>query len=166
MKRGKPLKRTPLNRGSSQLKRTPLNRGESQMKRTPLKARSQKMKDKYVTRREIVKQLLAEEPHCSGCGIWAGFDGNRNPPLLMSQDVHELINRSQGGSILDRQNLFVLCRPCHRRVTDNPKDAETVGLHLPSWAKEEIHYMEAERVRHSWFIGKPTKPFWMEDDNE
>lgn len=166
MKRGKPMKRTPLKRGESQLKRTPLKRGDSEMKRTPLKPRSKKMKEVYVTRRKIVEEMLAEEPYCSGCGIWAGFDNNTHPLLRMTQDIHELINRSQGGSILERQNLFALCRTCHRRVTDNPKDAETVGLHLPSWANNDMHYMEAERVRHSWFTGNKTKPFWMEDNDE
>jgi hypothetical protein len=32
MKRGKPLKRTPLKRGDSQLKKTPLKRGDSTLK--------------------------------------------------------------------------------------------------------------------------------------
>ena len=34
MKRGKPLKRTPLKRGDKQLKRTPLNTGNSKLKST------------------------------------------------------------------------------------------------------------------------------------
>ena len=61
MKRGKPLKRTPLKRGDKQLKRTPLNRGESTLKsNTPLNKQSKKMSATYVKRRKLVKDRLGE----------------------------------------------------------------------------------------------------------
>ena len=71
MKRGKPLKRTPLKRGDKELKKTPLKRGSSQLKSTsrlnsskPLSKRSEKMKKTYVQRRKLVKDRLGEGVEC------------------------------------------------------------------------------------------------------
>ena len=74
MKRGKPLKRTPLERGDSQLKRTPLSRGESTLKSNselksnkPINKRSKKMSATYVKRRKLVKDRLGEGTECEAC---------------------------------------------------------------------------------------------------
>ena len=153
MQRGKPLRRTPLKRGNSQLKRT------------PLKSRSSKMKDKYVERRSIVKDMLTTQPACDACLIFAAYDGERGVVRVnQTIDVHELVNRSQGGSILERDNLLTVCRPCHTRITIRPKQAERLGLHLESWCNSEAHLQEAARVREDWIKGIATKPYWMEED--
>jgi len=152
MKRGKPLRRTPLKRGTSQLKRT------------PLKSRSDKMKTKYVERRSLVEEMLKNEPTCTACLIFAAYDGKQGVVQVNpTQDVHELVNRSQGGSILERENLIAVCRPCHTRITIRPKQAEELGLHLESWCYTEKHLKEAERVRNEWKIGIATKPYWFSD---
>lgn len=44
-------------------------------------------------------------------------------------DMHHRRNRSQGGE-WHPANIVHLCRDCHRWVTNNPKDAEAVGLTL------------------------------------
>lgn len=154
MRQGKPLKRTPFKRGSSSLKRS------------PLKPRSDRRENDYVDRRAIVSTMLKEHKVCQACAVWAGFDSVHgrlkslvyvpNPP----RDVHEIINRSQGGSILDEINLLAVCRPCHTRITTNPKDAERVGLHLEGWCSGEEYYKEAERVRNEWKSGNATEPYW------
>jgi hypothetical protein len=152
MKRGKPLRRTPLKRGDSQLKRSPLNN------------RSKKMSDKYVERRSLVKELLSEQPYCEACLIFAVKDGK--PGVVgvnHSMDIHELINRSQGGSILQRTNLLAVCRLCHTRITVSPKEAELLGLHLESWCNTDQHFHEAKRVRNEWKNGTATKPYWFSD---
>jgi len=160
MEQRKPLKRTPLKRGSSQLKRTPLDRGDSQLKRTPLAKRSLKMKETYVNRRKIVREMLEEQKWCEACIVWAAYDGTPRAKQRRTQDIHELVNRSQGGSILERINLYAICRPCHIRVTENPYDSTVTGLHMPSWCKTEHHYNEAERVRESWKAGVTARPYW------
>jgi hypothetical protein len=160
MKQGKPLKRTPLQRGESKLKQTPLNRGNSQLKRTPLAKRSPKMVKKYVERRKIVGEMLQLHKHCEACIIWGAFDNKPRVKQRRTQDVHELVNRSQGGSILEDRNLFAICRPCHTRVTESPYDSMVTGLHMPSWCKTDHHYAEAKRVRESWKEGIPTTPYW------
>ncbi len=153
MKRGKPLRRTPLKRGNKQLKRT------------PLKPRSDKMKSKYVDRRKIVSDMLNEYQSCEACIIFSVYDGKSGIVRVnKTVDVHEIINRSQNGSILDKKNLLAICRKCHRRVTDNPKQAELVGLHLESWCNSDRHYLEAERIRDSWKNGRPEIPFWLKEN--
>ena len=163
MKRGKPLKRTPL------------KRGDSQLKRTPLKPRSKKMEDIYVERRALVKELLESHDYCQACMVYHVFDAFENspphgsPPVFgvvkpnKTRDIHELINRSQGGSITQHNNLLAVCRPCHNRITTNPKEAERLGLHLESWCNAEDFFIEAERVRNEWASGNVTKPRWFSD---
>ena len=161
MKDGKPLRRTPLKRGESSLRRSPLNRGDGGLKRSKLNQRSKKMDAKYVERREIVEDMLKSYPHCVACEIFHVKD--RKPGLSYvrpSQDVHELINRSQGGSIFDSRNLLTLCRAYHSRITINPKEAEGLGLHLESWCNTDLHFNEAKRVRDEWQTGTTTAPYW------
>lgn len=167
MKRGKPLKRTPLKRGESKLK-----------SKTPINKRSKKMKDKYVERRKVVEQMLQSQK-CSACVVYHVYDGYMRLPdpksafsapklgvchVRKTQDVHEIVNRSQGGDILDKSNLLAVCRPCHRRITENPLEAEMVGLHLPRWLNTPAGLAEAKRIRINFINGKFTEPFWVGDD--
>lgn len=161
MKGGKPLRRTPLSRGDSSLKRSPLDRGTGGLKKSRLNQRSKKMDAKYVERRKIVKDMLNSYPHCVACNIFHHKDRKPGVSCIRpTQDVHELINRSQGGSIFDSRNLLTLCRACHSRVTVNPKEAEGLGLHLESWCNTDLHFKEAERVRDAWTTGTATEPYW------
>lgn len=164
MQRGKPLKRTPLKRGTGSLKRSPLN------------PRSKRTKEIYVERRAIVEDMLKSFPQCQACVLFYVFDTLHACPPHISPaplgvvrqnktvDIHELINRSQGGSITDTMNLLAVCRRCHNRITTNPKEAETLGLHLESWCNTVSHFKEAERVRLSWSNGIPTTPNWSNDE--
>jgi 5-methylcytosine-specific restriction endonuclease McrA len=92
MKRTTPLRRTPFKRGGR--KRLIANR----------------------IRAQVVRQLRADQDHCSRCGrtdFWL--------------DAHELLSRAQGGSITDPANIILLCRPCHSWVTENPREAAEQG---------------------------------------
>lgn len=160
MKRGKPLRRTPLKRGTSNLRRTELNQ------------RSKKTENLYVERRALVKEMLNSHNFCEACKIFYVFDliaeaESKNIQVSFgvvnvnkTRDIHELVNRSQGGSITHRPNLLAVCRPCHTRITTNPKEAERLGLHLESWCNSSEGFSEAERVRHEWARGNPTQPYW------
>jgi len=90
-----------------------------------MRFRSKKMERLYRQRRPLVVQLLDQFPICQRCGT--------NP----SQDIHEVVRRSQGGSILDPANLRALCRRCHAWVTEHPKEAEEEGLSAPSWQRDK-----------------------------
>jgi len=87
----------------------------------------------------------------------SSFVIHQNP----SRDVHEILNRSQGGSILNELNLLAICRDCHSRVTTNPSDAARLGLHVPAWCNTDEHLTEAARVRLSWLYGIPYQPEWV-----
>jgi 5-methylcytosine-specific restriction endonuclease McrA len=86
--------------------------------------RSKKREQVYRQRRPLVVRLLEEFPICQRCGT--------NP----SVDIHEVVRRSQGGSILDPANLRALCRRCHMWVTEHPKQAEEEGFSAPSWQRD------------------------------
>ena len=121
MKPRKPLKRTPL-------KRTSLNRGTK-----PIPKRSKKTEQVYVERRKIVSSMLAEYPFCFACPIFAKHDGLTTFIHKNSVDVHELVRRSQGGSILDEENLVTVCISCHSRIGEEPSLAFSLGLAKHSW---------------------------------
>ena len=80
-----------------------------------MRFRSKKREAIYRKRRPLVEQLLAERPICERCGT--------NP----STEIHEVVTRARGGSILDRANCRALCRGCHRWITEHPKQAHEVA---------------------------------------
>ena len=94
------------------------------MKRSPIKARSKKTAAKYVLRRKLVAEMLERYPWCARC-FW-----NR------SVDLHELKNRSQGGDVLDPEQIVCLCRCCHQFVTENPAAAHAEGFTF--WSYEPV----------------------------
>lgn len=117
------------------MKRSPLNR-KSSLKRTGFsRKRSKKMEQIYVERRKLVEKMLAEKPYCQACPVFAKHDGLSSYIRHGSVDVHELVRRSQGGSILDESNCITVCRPCHRRIGENPELAYFLGLAKRSWEK-------------------------------
>lgn len=81
----------------------------------------------------MVQRLLTERPWCEACPVFAEHDGLVSYKRNQSQDIHELKRRSQGGSILDEANLMAVCRPCHRRIGDNPQLAFDLGLAIHGW---------------------------------
>jgi len=121
MKRKKPMKRTPM-------KRTPMKRSAS-----PIAKRSKKTEKVYIERRKIVSEMLKEFPLCFACPIFAKHDGVSTFIHRKSVDIHELVRRSQGGSILERDNLVSVCRQCHSRIGNEPALAFSLGLAKHSW---------------------------------
>lgn len=101
--------------------------------KTPLAKRSKKTEELYIERRKLVKKVLSERPLCEACKIFAKHDGKVTYNHHLSKDLHEIIRRSQGGSILDESNILAVCRPCHVRITANPELAFSLGLAKHSW---------------------------------
>jgi ribosomal protein L40E len=87
-----------------------------------MRHRSLKTQRVYGERRKIVANQLALYQVCERCGS--------HP----STDVHEMVGRGRGGSILDLSNLRCLCRICHDYITQNPTQAESEGFAKPSWS--------------------------------
>ena len=98
------------------MKRTPLKR------LTGLRQRSARMAETYRTRRvPLVKELLAAHPVCERCN------------LRRSTEVHELLSRARGGSILDVDGCVALCHECHHWITTHPAEATATGWLRNSW---------------------------------
>jgi hypothetical protein len=126
-----------------------------------MRHRSPKKEAEYRLRRPLVEALIEEHPFCQACPTWAGYDGLSTFRQRRSVDPHELVRRSRGGSILDPQNILMICRSCHTRIGNHPDTAERLGLELPSWATEE-HYVEAVEARESWARGEEFDPsYWV-----
>lgn len=98
-----------------------------------MKHRSAKQEALYRQRRPLVERLLQERPWCEACPVFAAYDAKTVYTRRRSVDVHELVRRSQGGSILDEANLLCVCRDCHRRIGNFPALAFELGLARPGW---------------------------------
>jgi len=90
-----------------------------------MRFRSRKREALYRIRRPLVAALLVERPICERCAM--------NP----SDDIHEIVSRARGGSIVDRANLAALCRGCHVFVTEHPAVAEREGFSAASWERDK-----------------------------
>lgn len=101
--------------------------------KTKIKHRSKKKEAEYVERRKVVSRLLGERPWCEACPIYARKDEKISYVRRKSQDIHELKRRSQGGSILDEENLMAVCRRCHERIGANPAESFELGLSVHGW---------------------------------
>ena len=90
------------------------------MNRSRIKPRSKKMTQLYRERRKLVSRLLQEKPMCEA----------RVPDVCTgkSVDLHEVLARSQGGSILDPSNIMCVCRECHDFIGREVKQATEMGL--------------------------------------
>jgi hypothetical protein len=87
-----------------------------------VRARSLKMQRRYAARRRLVAALLDERPVCERCHS------------ARAVDVHEVLSRARGGSILDEANCRTLCRACHDWITLNPAAAEAEG-----WSRSQFN---------------------------
>lgn len=89
-----------------------------------LRPRSQRMERTYRERRLLVAALLDAHPMCQRCG------------QARSTEVHEVLSRARGGSILDPDNCVALCHDCHAWVTTHPAQALAAGWLRSSWDLE------------------------------
>lgn len=102
------------------MKRSPISR------RTPLKRVSRK-RAALLRERTAVRRYVFER---AGFQCEARIDGC----TFMPTDVHEILTRARGGSIIDPENCLALCRPCHQFITENPMFAEMNGFVVSQWA--------------------------------
>lgn len=98
-----------------------------------MRRRSKKTEQKYRLRRPLVEKLLSDRPYCEACPVFAQHDGLVTYVRNMSNDVHEIVRRSQGGSILSEDNLMTVCRKCHQRIGNYPQLAFELGLAKHAW---------------------------------
>lgn len=145
MKRSKPLMRTPFK-----------TKAPAQPKpRSRLRARSAKREALYAGtddqegRRAFVARMLDKRVVCEAgqrigvhlrSAVLRSVSAEATPDgigtaievwihcSVYAVDVHEILARSAGGSILDEANVLCLCRACHDWIGNNPKAALALGL--------------------------------------
>ena len=87
-----------------------------------MRFRSKEREKEYRARRRLVRELL-DDAICERC------------QSARATEVHEVLSRARGGSILDRANCRVLCHECHRWVTEHPAAAVAAGWLAHSWSQ-------------------------------
>lgn len=120
------------------------------MKRTRLKPRSAKREAIADERRAFVARILSERPQCEGPAhlrrIVDGLD-TRDQRVVVDQlracgpwrpsaEVHEIVKRSRGGSILEDANVLALCggpKGCHAFTESEPRLATMAGMLRSRW---------------------------------
>lgn len=113
--------------------RKPLKRSLLKRSTKPIKQKSAKREVVDVERRIFVAMMLHKHPYCVACPVFAEHDGLVTYARRPSQDIHELVRRSQGGSVVDEGNCIAVCRPCHTRIGNYPLLAFDLGLAKRSW---------------------------------
>ncbi len=112
------------------------------MKRTPLKQQSAKRRKISVERSKMVRQELQARPYCEAGPIIFKHEVDTLGIALVrargrdymgqctnrSVDIHEPLQRSHGGSIVDPENTISLCRRCHDWIHNHPKESIELGL--------------------------------------
>lgn len=116
-------------------RKKPLRSKSPLKQKTAIRKRSKKMEKVYEERRVFVQRILKERPLCEACRVFAMHDGKATFNQHMSRDVHEIVRRSQGGSILEESNVLAVCRPCHMRIGNFPQLAFDLGLAKHGWEK-------------------------------
>lgn len=84
--------------------------------------RSRKTQRRYVQRRALVAELLlypvvCQVPWCTS----------------LATDPHEPLTRARGGSILDLENVILICRAHHDEIHDEAPWAYELGFLISSW---------------------------------
>jgi 5-methylcytosine-specific restriction endonuclease McrA len=134
MKRNKPIKRSAPPKRKKQIKSTS-SQSSTKKQQKPIRKTSKKQEDLYKLRRPFVEKILSENPYCQACPAFAKHDGKVVFSQNRSSDVHELVRRSQGGSIIDESNVIAVCRKCHTRIGNNPQLAFDLGLAKHGWER-------------------------------
>ena len=116
MSRGKPLAPgRPLARTGSLAQAVPQRRAGR------IKPVSAKRARENRERRAMVDRLWPERPRCAcGCG-------------RLADDLHEILSRARGGSIVDPANCVPLARYCHDLATNEDSRMYRLGLVVHSW---------------------------------
>ena len=112
----------------------PLKRGKPLAQRSAKQQRAYRGDENNEGRAALVARLLAERPVCQAGGlraVAAGYSPDQRELVgctVRSDDVHEILPRSAGGSISDEVNLICVCRADHDWLHRNPVEAKKLGL--------------------------------------
>lgn len=121
---GKPLQRnTELRRGAPLARAAGLRPTPMPARTKPLRPRSAKTQRLYVTRTALVAQLFLYPTRCEVPGC-----------TRRATDPHEPLTRARGGSVIDLDNITLICRQHHNEIHDKePAWAYDLGFLINSW---------------------------------
>jgi 5-methylcytosine-specific restriction endonuclease McrA len=116
------------------MKRSPLQRGTSQLARTPLARIGRKKRSKASARAEVIKRVRRRDRICQ---FWfcvadalAVWPHGLLLPCLDVLDVHEIVPRSVWpDGDLEVDNCVLLCRRHHEWIDSHREIAEMIGLY-------------------------------------
>jgi hypothetical protein len=111
VKCGKPLRRTPLRRGTSTLKRT------------RLRPRSERGWQRQAERQRNMILAYGYVPDCEGRGILPVCPPANATYRHVADDAHEPAKRSQGADPTDPAQAIPVCRDGHDWIHDHPAQA-------------------------------------------
>ncbi len=124
------MKRSPMPQRTQPIRRVVSWRPSDDARRRGwLRAVSAKRQAVNRERRKVIEALLTER----GPGCEARLDGCDGRAV----DCHEVLRRSQGGSLTDPGNLLLLCRTHHDWITTHPAEAVALGLSRWSWQRDD-----------------------------
>ncbi len=118
-------------------------------RKTPLRKVSKKRASIQGQRRKLVQEQLAVRPQCEAGPVILADEVKRFGVAFVrersktdrcygrSTDIHEPLQRSAGGSILDVENTISVCRRCHDWIHSFPEYAVELGLLRYSWQGRE-----------------------------
>lgn len=122
------MKRSPLHR------KTPLSRGEAGWTTSSASPRRTRLNPVSKRRAKLNRQRTAVLEHVREFQTWCSMCGKTGVGL----DAHELKSRAQGGSLIDLENIVLLCRDDHNWVTTHPKEAAELGWAISKkWGPSE-----------------------------
>lgn len=95
------------------------------MKRTSIRQQSAKRAREQRERRKVGERLIQERgPFCE----------LRTPVCTVAaEQMHELVGRAQGGSLVDERGIVLSCSACNTYVEDHPVEAREQGWKCPRW---------------------------------
>ena len=123
----------------------PMKRSGPIQRKTPLRKVSKKRQKVQGQRRKLVQEQLAARPRCeAGEPIYMWYANNFGTAYAQEKrrtdrcqgrasDIHEPLQRSAGGSILDVNNTIAVCRRCHDWIHQPPDVSKSLGLLRNSW---------------------------------
>lgn len=115
------------------MKRAPLKRGDKPMARSAINPVSAKRITKNRERRAMMEETFGPRDRwtCSIAGTFLerGIMGPCYGPI----NGHEIVKRSQGGSITDPSNILLLCSRHNDWVEAFPTEAHRLGLMKHNW---------------------------------
>ena len=112
-----------------------------------MRAMSNQAKETMKTRKRLRWSLMAHRGNaCEAC---PHTPVGATPPRPFD-DMHEVLTRGRGGDPLDCANILLVCRDCHKWITEHETEARAAGLVRARTAAEHAGTF------HPWLNGTPV----------